>query len=874
MERDILFREVLVTSENEVSDQLPMLQFELSAIDVDKYQGLIRAQSKTNKDPNDLTNKIFFGHMHTELKSGKLKATDKEYLKNQWLDVYYQVVLPLLGIKKERSRFKYPILLKQRLDKVGQRFDSMYDLLLRTKAKSIVPADFDDDPQVTEIRKNARNLLYDEVIPMLVEGLNLNDPDKIYRALFTLDEGRLVDTLVDIMTHNPALLPPAAKERYDRTKLLLMSNVKNEIIDRLKKRSPSPYQTGPEPQRAKGENVRSKPLPDRPKYNVTGRFEFVNKVDTQQPLGLVLCLNQAGNWIEGILSVVGNPQLFTDNPKFFYRFYAAIKDWASPNPMFPIRSTTDAFKAGIQLVVQNNKEVQILLNDRSVDFKRVWDKPILTERHLVYFRDNPLARQTQWFQLLTVQLANIKAYFKQYIGYLPILKYPKYGTPAAARNRTLNIKQLIISAAKGDMASLDIAVNCLDQFLDENIHESDKDIAGFYIRRYLNQIYFDKGDGWRLTLTSWLYRQIRISKKYQNRKSLKWIYGTTGGDSITPVSNQLYQYRIAVKVVGFGVGYFIKGGYYRGEVTIRCKQWEELGAKDPKGKREAELKIQMGELGGGYVKSINFGQSFGGVAESDILWMPKDFEGLISVLKFDGEVGIDLVSIRKKLGISGAYSGTIGLMEIVGNANLPPLMFGIYSLGPTVGGIEPEIDRESGIKDLLGPEVAGSVVVGSIWQNGPLPAPKDVLKYGNEKAVLEKTYISDEKAHFKHDSAVLTIGAINLLRKLCANEMAIITSPSTTIIITGHTDRSGKDEYNKTLSQNRAENVKQKLLDICGDKYKPINASKVFYEGEKEAVKYAAAMKTQGTKAPEYDPRFRKVEITINGKLVLTLISD
>jgi flagellar motor protein MotB len=139
---------------------------------------------------------------------------------------------------------------------------------------------------------------------------------------------------------------------------------------------------------------------------------------------------------------------------------------------------------------------------------------------------------------------------------------------------------------------------------------------------------------------------------------------------------------------------------------------------------------------------------------------------------------------------------------------------------------------------------------------------------------LEKTYISDEKAHFKHDSAVLTIGAINLLRKLCANEMAIITSPSTTIIITGHTDRSGKDEYNKTLSQNRAENVKQKLLDICGDKYKPINASKVFYEGEKEAVKYAAAMKTQGTKAPEYDPRFRKVEITINGKLVLTLISD
>ena len=100
MERDILFREVLVTSENEVSDQLPMLQFELSAIDVDKYQGLIRAQSKTNKDPNDLTNKIFFGHMHTELKSGKLKATDKEYLKNQWLDVYHQVVLPLLGIKK------------------------------------------------------------------------------------------------------------------------------------------------------------------------------------------------------------------------------------------------------------------------------------------------------------------------------------------------------------------------------------------------------------------------------------------------------------------------------------------------------------------------------------------------------------------------------------------------------------------------------------------------------------------------------------------------------------------------------------------------------------------------------------------------------
>jgi outer membrane protein OmpA-like peptidoglycan-associated protein len=528
--------------------------------------------------------------------------------------------------------------------------------------------------------------------------------------------------------------------------------------------------------------------------------------------------------------------------------------------IFIPRGNLDAFKVNARLLILNGNSVSIILDKGPLNFKKVSSGPILTERHLAHFKDNPLARQTQWFPLLSAQELNIKSYFKDFTGYRPILSHAKFNNPKGKRNRTLNIKDLLERAVKGNKDSFELLAGGIDQFIEENIHKSDKDLAAFYVRRYLNQTSFEK-TGWRLTLASWLYRQQRIYKEYQYKSIQNFIYGNTSGDKITPVGNQLYQYEIEVKVSGFGVGYFVKGGYYRGTITITCKQWDELGVKNPDGTKEAKLRIQFGELGGGLVKSINFGQSFAGVAESDVLWMPADFVGLISILKADAEVGANITKIRKKLGISAGVGATMGMMEIIGDSSLPPLMFGVYSLSGVVGGVEPEpeIEREGRV----GVEVTGSVVIGSIWKDGPLPVPKDVIKYGNEETVLKTTYQGDGKAHFKHDSALLTPGAVNLIRKLCANEMFLLMSPKTTVTITGHTDMSGTDKHNEGLSKNRAANVRQKIIDICGNK---INAviDKPLYKGAELAKKDPARK--------QYDPRYRRVDITINGTLVLSLV--
>ena len=841
------------------------VSYELSEQDAAKYRDVLRTKSKGSRDPNNLTN-LIFGELHEDLKGKKLLDTHKEFLKNQWTDIYYQVVLPFLGIQKSRPTFDYPDDLKKEIAKIGAQLDNNYAVIVGIRMQSTVAAEFDNNPEVIKGRTFANRAIRDSLIPLLIEQMNLTKAADVYRALVTLDDGRLFDTYVDIIAHNPVLLPEDRLKRYESKKLLLIKTIKTAIANHLEKRSPSDIQTGVEPKGSRGENIVAKLNPDNPKFNVTGRFEFIDRTGQGNALGMVLCLNQAGNWIGGVVSTVGDPQKYTDNPKFFCRFYAEIKDWSKPSPMIFLHGNLRTFKINARLLVRNENSIQVIVDAGPIDLTKVSSSPTLTERHLASFKDNPLARQNQWFPLLSVQEENIKAYFSEFRTYQPILNYPKFNNPKAKSNRSLNIKTLLEKAIKGDRDSFHLLAAGVGQFIDENIHKSDRDIAAYYIRHYLNKIYFEK-DGWKLTLASWLYRLLRIHKEYRYRVFQNFIFGSTSGDKITPPGDQLYQYEIDVDVSGFGIGYFIKGGYYRGDITVKCKQWEQLGVQDAKGGKAAKLRIQFGELGGGLIESLNFGQSFQGVAESDVLWMPNDFVGLMSILKGDAELGANITKIRKKIGISAGIGATIGWMEIVGNSDLPPLMFGVYSLSGVVGGVEPKPQQQEAEREgsKFGVEVTGSVVVGSIWKDGPLPAPKDVIKYGNEAPFLKAMYQGDGKAHFKHDSALLTPGAINLLRKLCSNELSVLMSPKTTVTITGHTDMSGTDKYNEGLSKNRAENVKRKIQDICGTK---INAKidEPLYKGAELAKKDPAKKK--------YDPRYRRVDIAINGALVLSLVGQ
>jgi outer membrane protein OmpA-like peptidoglycan-associated protein len=60
----------------------------------------------------------------------------------------------------------------------------------------------------------------------------------------------------------------------------------------------------------------------------------------------------------------------------------------------------------------------------------------------------------------------------------------------------------------------------------------------------------------------------------------------------------------------------------------------------------------------------------------------------------------------------------------------------------------------------------------------------------------------------------LTPAARQLLRLVCADQLAALTSPTVNVTIVGHTDRVGNMSRNQELSENRATSVKRALIDI------------------------------------------------------------
>ena len=104
----------------------------------------------------------------------------------------------------------------------------------------------------------------------------------------------------------------------------------------------------------------------------------------------------------------------------------------------------------------------------------------------------------------------------------------------------------------------------------------------------------------------------------------------------------------------------------------------------------------------------------------------------------------------------------------------------------------------------------------------------------NAKLPADTTYVSmDPKSQvniqieFAFDSASLGEGQLAKLTTLC-DVIKASTIPSFKII--GHTDSSGSNSYNQSLSTLRAEEVKRNLVDSCG-----IPAEKLVAEGVGEA---------------------------------------
>ena len=135
--------------------------------------------------------------------------------------------------------------------------------------------------------------------------------------------------------------------------------------------------------------------------------------------------------------------------------------------------------------------------------------------------------------------------------------------------------------------------------------------------------------------------------------------------------------------------------------------------------------------------------------------------------------------------------------------------------------------------------------------------PKDYnLKYGKKKATFNG-----------HDSAFLTEDARELLRIMCASELALLERDDVEITVEGHTDRTGTKEHNKNLGNNRATNVKLALRDIMGQKLKIADDKIITPKDLGESLAESEA----GDYDTKENPTYRGVRVLINGRVSLTL---
>jgi outer membrane protein OmpA-like peptidoglycan-associated protein len=118
--------------------------------------------------------------------------------------------------------------------------------------------------------------------------------------------------------------------------------------------------------------------------------------------------------------------------------------------------------------------------------------------------------------------------------------------------------------------------------------------------------------------------------------------------------------------------------------------------------------------------------------------------------------------------------------------------------------------------------------------------------------------------HFCFGSSLLTPAARQLLRVVCADQLAALDSPKSYVTIIGHTDRPDTDSRNRELSVLRAQNVKTALTDILGNALKvPPDNIRALGFGE-----WLAMFKLHSNLVR--NPADRRVDLLINGSLVAT----
>jgi outer membrane protein OmpA-like peptidoglycan-associated protein len=575
---------------------------------------------------------------------------------------------------------------------------------------------------------------------------------------------------------------------------------------------------------SRGERRLAVPKPDRGGVDLTGRYEQHTGGTQARPANpaFTLRVNQAGRHLECVLSAV-LPARERAKSRDVYRLFGDLQADGS----FSLFNRTKPDWYGRLRRNERTKQLVVdgagLVGGATADpLRLVAAGPTLMEQGLASLpAGNELVRRYEWYPLTQPQLAHLFEHLRA-----------ERVQPFLERYFSVEAGSRVTQREALNKAALHLERYLREVFADPRygIHPIDVPLARFYARMLLtaNQWTFKRSQRSEL---DWIQIMLCVVARDEGWGRLELIRKYLGiSDQVcrrAAAGDGEHQYKVTLQVSG--VAPFIH--VYRGTVTIEK-------TSQPRWPKPEVFDITYGGLSA--VPTFKVEEALTGTASSHFEWQPPDFPGTIMMAGGEASYGV---------------SAQAGFMHIHGSGYLPTLEVLFASAGLDPGAVKPE----------LKPSVNLS---GSWGKIHPKPIPVVDYTTSTVKTDYTVTYRLTEDAHFCLDSALLTEDARQALRIMCANELVALMSPASRLTILGHTDRSAAKDYNLTLSALRAENTYQAIQDILGDKLR-IHQAQVLRSGRGESL-----AEKDGRPDGERNPKYRRVDVILNARLVLTLKAE
>lgn len=536
-------------------------------------------------------------------------------------------------------------------------------------------------------------------------------------------------------------------------------------------------------------------------------------------------------------------------------FQAAQSASPPPRPLDPVISPCPTVAARLKRSPADPEGLIFeLANGYQFKLHRESKDATLSEKALAIFPDvGGIVRAYQWFPLTEQDRAMLaRALRPEILNYFIARCEDQRGSQSYEKAKLWNlVKELddylgmVFATEKGRYKpslppSITLPVMASDDWRGWN--KADLPLLHFYARYILNTQRFDHG-GFDLTHIQWLERiTAAVGPNVTDVYSMPHAREHFGlKKPLRSKGEGKYEYVLRVVVLELSTDKILKKipkwvprpgvGAAWGKAFIECKGlWP----------KPVVYNIAFATVSAGW----GVGDSAGDFdpkseGQTDDPWLPPDFIGPIEV--YDASASVTLAK------------GGVGAMKIVGNKRYAPLW--IDTGGPGVN---------------FGPsvEIRGKIGPGYIWEEEQ--DTTSIHFKSPDVPIKDDDYIgagaAKNQLYFELDSALLKPVGWQVLRYVCALELAALSSTTAHLLVLGHADRLDTEERNVELSQLRADNVLQAIRDILGPSLK-IPERQIAAQGLGERGAETVAKDKDQTPNPDW----RRVDVIINSRLVVTL---